>query len=146
LAQGVSILAFIPIGMLSSRIGRRRMILVGVLLLGASFGTLSFLRVGAPLPVVNLLFSIAGIGWSTINVNSFPMVVELCHAGDVGKYTGYYYTASMAAQTLTPILSGLFLDGLGMHALFPYGFFCIALAFVTMLLVRHGDAAQVKQN
>lgn len=139
LAQGVSILAFIPIGMLSSRVGRRRMILVGVLMLSAAFGIFSFLRAGAPLVAVNALFVLGGIGWSTINVNSFPMVVELCHAGDVGKYTGYYYTASMAAQTLTPILSGLFLDGLGMHALFPYGFFCVALAFVTMLLVRHGD-------
>ena len=146
LAQAVSIVAFIPIGILSSRVGRRRMILVGVLMLGASFGVISFLRAGAPLIVVNLLFILGGIGWSTINVNSFPMVVELCHAGDVGKYTGYYYTASMAAQTLTPVLSGLFLDGIGMSALFPYAVVCIALAFVTMLFVRHGDAAQTSAS
>ena len=144
LAQAVAILAFVPIGMLSSRIGRRRMILVGVLMLGVAFGVFSFLRAGAPLLLVNILFVLGGIGWATINVNSFPMVVELCHAGDVGKYTGYYYTASMAAQTLTPVLSGLFLDGIGMSALFPYSFLCVALAFVTMFFVRHGDAEPTK--
>ena len=140
LAQAVAIVAFIPIGIVSSRIGRRRMILLGVLLLCGAFGAFSFLRAGTPLIVVNLLFVAGGIGWAAINVNSFPMVVELCRAGDVGKYTGYYYTASMAAQTLTPVLSGLFLDGIGMSALFPYAFICVAFAFLTMLFVRHGDA------
>ena len=56
---------------------------------------------------MNILFTLAGVGWATINVNSYPMVVELSRGGDVGKYTGFYYTASMAAQTITPIFSGL---------------------------------------
>lgn len=66
------------------------------------------------------MFALAGIAWATINVNSFPMVVEMCSGGDVGKYTGFYYTASMAAQVATPMLSGLLMDKLGMHVLFPY--------------------------
>jgi MFS family permease len=88
---------------------------------------------------MNLLFILAGIAWATINVNSFPMVVELCSGGDVGKYTGYYYTASMAAQTATPMLSGFLMDQMGMTVLFPYATVFVGLAFVTMLLVKHGD-------
>ncbi len=50
-----------------------------------------------------------GFGWASINVNSYPMVVEMSRGGsDVGRFTGYYYTASMSAQILTPILSGFF--------------------------------------
>lgn len=140
LAQGVAIVSFIPLGHLSSRFGRKRTVIAGVLLLTLSLSVISFLRAGSPLFMVNLLFSLGGIGWAAINVNSFPMVVELCHEGNVGKYTGYYYTASMAAQTLTPVLSGLFLDEIGMTALFPYAAICMAVAFVTMLFVRHGEA------
>ena len=85
------------------------------------------------------IFVLAGIGWATINVNSFPMVVELAKHGDVGKYTGYYYTASMIAQIGTPMLSGMLMDKMGMTVLFPYAAIFVALAFVTMLLVHHGD-------
>ena len=80
-----------------------------------------------------------GVGWATINVNSYPMVVELSRGGDVGRYTGFYYTASMAAQTITPIFSGFLMDKLAMTVLFPYGSVCVLLAFLTMLFVKHGD-------
>ena len=74
------------------------------------------------------------------------MVVELARAGDVGKYTGYYYTASMSAQILTPILSGACLDFIGMRTLFPYAAIFVALAFVTMLFVLHGDSRPVTKR
>ena len=67
------------------------------------------------------------------------MVVELSKGGNVGKYTGFYYTASMAAQTATPVISGLMMDRFGMTTLFPYGCIFVLLAFVSMLLVKHGD-------
>ena len=89
---------------------------------------------------MNAMFALAGIAWATINVNSFPMVVEMCSGGDIGKYTGFYYTASMSAQIATPMLSGLLMDGMGMTVLFPYAAVFVALAFVTMALVKHGDA------
>ena len=89
--------------------------------------------------IMNLLFGMAGIGWAAINVNSYPMVAELSSGSDVGKYTGFYYTASMAAQTITPILSGFFMD-IKMTSLFVYATVFVALSFVTMLFVRHGDA------
>ena len=93
-----------------------------------------------------VLFALAGIGWATINVNSFPMVVELSGHGDIGKYTGYYYTASMAAQIVTPILSGFLVDLFGWWIFFPYAAFFVACAFVTMLLTKHGDSRPEKKS
>lgn len=92
-----------------------------------------------------LIFALAGIAWATINVNSFPMVVELAKSGNTGRYTGWYYTASMSAQVLTPILSGAIMDLVGdMSPLFPYATACVALAFITMLFVKHGDSKPEK--
>ena len=139
LAQGAAIVAYIPAGLIASKIGRKKTILGGVVLLGAAFGIASFLRANSPDWLMNALFILAGIAWATINVNSFPMVVELCSGGDVGKYTGFYYTASMAAQTATPMLSGFLMDQMGMTVLFPYATIFVGLAFVTMMLVKHGD-------
>ena len=143
LAQGVTILAFLPIGFLSAKVGRKRTILAGVIMMTVAFSFCSILRQNSPALLVNVLFCTAGIGWAAINVNSFPMVVELCNSDNVGKYTGYYYTASMAAQTLTPILSGFFMDKIGMTSLFPYASICIFCALITMIFVRRGDNREV---
>ncbi len=139
IAQAAAIISYIPVGILSSKFGRKKMILLGVVMLGAAFFSASFMRAGSSALVMNIIFILAGIGWATINVNSFPMVVELSKKSDVGKYTGFYYTASMAAQTITPIFSGIFLD-IKMTTLFPYATVFVALAFVTMMFVRHGDS------
>ena len=141
LAQAAAIVAYLPAGMVASKIGRKKTIMAGVVMLTAAFGAASFLRAGSSVMVMNILFALAGIGWATINVNSFPMVVELCSGGDIGKYTGFYYTASMSAQIVTPMLSGVLMDmdGVGMTVLFPYAAVFAGLAFVTMALVKHGD-------
>jgi len=143
-ANIAALIAYLPVGMIASKVGRKKTILAGVVMLSGAFLTASFLDAGTPLPVMMILFAIAGIGWATINVNSFPMVVELARGGNVGKYTGFYYTASMAAQTLTPLLSGLIMDNFGMKTLFPYAAIFAAGAFVTMLFVRHGDSKPTK--
>lgn len=142
LAQAAAIVAYLPAGIVASKIGRKKTIMAGVIMLTAAFGSASFLRAGSSVLVMNVLFALAGIGWATINVNSFPMVVEMCSGGDIGKYTGYYYTASMSAQIITPMLSGFFMDmdGVGMTVLFPYAAIFAGLAFVTMMMVKHGDA------
>ena len=140
IANAAAIVSYIPVGVLASRIGRKKTILAGIAMLAASFLAASFLREGSPAMLMNAMFALAGIGWATINVNSFPMVVELCKGGDVGRYTGFYYTASMAAQTVTPYFSGLLMDRVGMTSLFPYATVFVCLASVTMLLVRHGDS------
>ena len=139
IAQAAAILAYLPVGLLSSRIGRKKMILAGVVMLTASFTVASFLRESSPTMLMNAMFVLAGVGWATINVNSFPMVVEMSKGSNVGKYTGIYYTASMAAQTVTPWISGFFMDNYGMMTFFPYAAIFAGLAFVTMLFVKHGD-------
>ncbi len=140
IAQAAAIAAFLPVGIVSSKVGRKKTLLAGVVMLTVAFGTFAFLREDSPALLMNLLFALAGIGWATINVNSFPMVVEMSSGADVGKYTGIYYTASMAAQVATPMVSGFLMDKLGMTVLFPYAAVFAALAFITMLAVRHGDS------
>jgi MFS family permease len=139
IAQAAAIISYLPVGFIASRIGRKKTILAGIVMLAIAFGVAAFLRQGSPAILMNAMFALAGIGWATINVNSFPMVVELAKGGNVGKYTGYYYAASMAAQVLTPILSGFLMDSLGLKILFPYATAFVILAFVTMIFVRHGD-------
>ena len=130
LAQGAAIVAYMPAGIIASKIGRKKTILAGVAILALAFGIASFMRAGSPVMLMNILFIAAGVGWATINVNSFPMAVELSSGADVGKYTGYYYTASMAAQTLTPLLSGYLMDNVADTILFPYAAVVVALAIV----------------
>ena len=143
-ANIAALIAYLPVGMIATKVGRKKTILAGIVMLSGAFLTASFLDAGTPLPVMMILFAVAGIGWATINVNSFPMVVELARGGHVGKYTGFYYTASMAAQTITPLVSGFLMDTLGMKTLFPYAAIFAACAFVTMLFVRHGDSKPTK--
>lgn len=140
IAQAAAIISYLPVGFIASKVGRKKTILAGVVMLTAAFTTASFMSAESPTMLMNAMLALAGIAWATINVNSFPMVVEMCSGGNVGKYTGFYYTASMAAQVATPMLSGLLMDRMGMHVLFPYAAVFTALAFVTMLFVRHGDS------
>ena len=140
IAQAAAIVCYLPAGMVASKIGRKKTILGGVVMLASAFGIAAFMRADSPTTVMNLLFALAGIGWATINVNSFPMVVEMCSGADIGKYTGFYYTASMAAQIATPMLSGMLMDKIGMTVLFPYAAGFAACAFITMSMVKHGDA------
>jgi len=147
IAQGAALIAFVPIGILATKIGRRKTILIGITLLSFCFGSVYFITESTSF-LMYVIFALTGIGWATINVNSYPMVVELSKGSNVGKYTGYYYTFSMAAQILTPILSGILMDipELGRKVLFPYATLFVALAFVTMFLVKHGDAQIVKKE
>ncbi len=143
-ATVAAIVSYIPIGSLSSRIGRKRTILIGVALLTFCYLCASFYT--SYHASMNLFFGIIGFAWAAINVNSFPMVVEISANSDVGKYTGYYYTFSMAAQVITPILSGFLLEHISYRTLFPYAVVFSVLAFCTMLLVKHGDSRPEKKT
>lgn len=138
IATAGAVVSYIPIGMLASRIGRKKTILMGVAVLAACFAAGGYLAADFS-PALYILFALVGFSWAAINVNSYPMVVEISKLGTVGKYTGYYYTFSMAAQIVTPILSGALLEHVGYFTLFPYAAVCVALSFVTMALTRHGD-------
>lgn len=137
IATVAAIISYIPIGIISGRFGRKKVILAGVIGLIVSFGLCGFATHTGP--YVFVLFALVGISWASINVNSFPMVVDIATDGDIGKFTGYYYTFSMAAQVLTPILSGAFLQYVSYKTLFPYAAFFSLLALLTMSQVKHGD-------
>ena len=147
LANVAAIVSYLPVGMVASKIGRKKTILAGVAMLFTAFFAGCFLSASSPNWLMTAMFILAGVAWATINVNSFPMVVEMCSGADVGKYTGFYYTASMAAQSLTPTVSGIFMDKVAMTTLFPYASIFVGLAFFTMLMVKHGDSkAEVKKG
>ena len=137
----IATVAFIPVGIISSRIGRKKSIIFGVILLSVLFATATLYTCYSPLMYVS--FSLAGMAWAAINVNSLPMVLEMSKNASIGRYTGYYYTFSMAAQVVTPILSGVLLQHVGYITLFPYAAVFVGLAIITMLFVRHGDSQPV---
>lgn len=137
-----AIVSYIPVGVAASRFGRKRTIQAGVILLAACFVSGFLLTRNAhtiTLPMY-VAFALVGLAWAAINVNSLPMVVEMCKGSDVGKFTGYYYTASMAAQVITPVLAGTLMRDISYQILFPYAAFFVGMSFVTMLFVRHGDS------
>lgn len=138
IATAAAILSYIPVGSIASRVGRKKTILGGVVLLASMFA------IGSTVKEyhiwINGLFALVGVAWAAINVNSYPMVVEMSKGSDIGKFTGFYYTFSMAAQIVTPILSGFLLEHVGYFILFPYAAFFVVIAFFTMLFVRHGDS------
>ncbi len=155
IAQAAAIVSYLPIGMIATRFGRKKTILVGVVMLAVAFGACAFFKTFGGM--IFFFFVLAGFGWAAINVNSLPMVVEMAKGEDSGKYTGYYYTASQAAQIITPILSGFILEygylllggtdkNAGYIFLFPYGALFVLLSFVTMLFVRHGDSKAEKKT
>ncbi len=137
-------LSYVPIAIVSGKIGRKKTILIGIVLMGASYVITGLYPHFSP--SINIFFALVGIGWAAINVNSYPMVVEMSKSGDIGKFTGTYYTFSMAAQVFTPIFSGFLLEHVSYKTLFPYAFIFSALAFCTMLMVKHGDAKPPKKE
>lgn len=141
IATAAAIVSYIPVGNIATKIGRKKTILFGVVLLAVCFTTGIFIRTFTPL--VNIMFVFVGIAWASINVNSYPMVVEMSRGSDVGKFTGFYYSFSMAAQIVTPVLSGALLEHVGYGTLFPYAAIFVALSFVTMLFVKHGDSKPI---
>ena len=142
-AMVAAIISYIPIGMISSKIGRKKSILIGLIMMFISYTSVFFYPTYNA--TANIFFAIIGIGWAAISVNSLPMVVEMSKGSDIGKYTGLYYTFSMTAQIFTPIVSGALLQYVSYNTLFPYAMFFTACAFITMSMVKHGDSKPVKK-
>ena len=148
-ATAGAIVSYIPIGALASKIGRKKTIMGGIILLASCFllGFVLTTVYSSINAVMFVVFALVGLAWAAINVNSLPMVVEMCKGSDIGKFTGYYYTASMSAQIITPILAGTLMRHISYQILFPYAAIFVSLSFVTMLFVRHGDVkAQAKKG
>lgn len=141
IATAGAILSYIPVGNVASRVGRRKTIRFGTLLLAGSFfaAFIYAMLSDSFSPVLYGLFVLVGMAWAAINVNSLPMVVEMCSGSEVGKFTGLYYTFSMSAQIMTPIAAGWLLEHVDYKTLFPYAAIFVFASFVTMGFVKHGD-------
>ena len=129
---------------IASKIGRKKTIMGGIVLMAVSFLAGFFFKEYHP--VINIPFAVIGMGWAAIGVNSYPMIVAMSKGADIGKFTGTYYTFSMAAQILTPVLSGVLLQLVSYTTLFPYACGFSVLAFLTMLMVKHGDTRPIAKK
>lgn len=145
-----SVITFLPAASLAPRIGRKKSIVIGLV-----FTTIGMLVAG--LGGYNLLYivfflgvGLAGIGWALINVNSYPMVIELCSQSDIGKYTGMYYQASMIAQSLTPILVGFIMSFVfkSVSVLFVYSTILMAVALIVFSFFKENKerVQQIKKG
>ena len=143
-ATAAAIISYIPLGNISSKAGRKKTIMGGVVLMGLCYFAAIF--AGTYHPVINIAFALIGIAWAAINVNSYPMIVEMSKGCDIGKFTGTYYTFSMTAQIFTPVLSGFLLENISYRTLFPYALIFSVLAFLTMTQVHHGDTRPDKKK
>ena len=140
-ATAGAIVSYIPVGTVASKVGRRKTIRFGTLLLSGSFfaAFLYTMLSDSFSPLLYVLFILVGVAWASIKVNSLPMVVEMCKGSEVGKFTGLYYTFSMTAQIMTPIVAGWLLRNIDYKALFPYAAIFVFASFITMGFVKHGD-------
>lgn len=127
----------IPAGLIAGKLGRKNTILSGVVVMTMVFIALIFVK---EIKFMFVLLGIGGIGWALININSYPMVVEMTSNRGIGQYTGYYYFFSMLASIVSPILYGFLKDMLGDSFLFIYASIAFVLAFVLMIPVKHGEA------
>ncbi len=139
-----AILSYIPIGIIASKIGRKKMIIIGLVFMLISFTAVLFYPTYHI--TANIFFALIGMGWASVGVNSLPMVVEMSKNCDIGKYTGLYYTFSMSAQIFTPIASGILLQYVSYNTLFPYAMFFTICAIITMSMVKHGDSKPVAKK
>ena len=150
-----SVVGFAIAGGIADRIGRKWTISAG---LAVTFVGLVVMCFVAPTGRVvgergefafpALLYAVwvlKGFGMALVHNCSFPMVVELCSSKKIGKFTGYYYTASMSAQTITPVLLGLVLNAtLAWRALPIYAAILTALSFaVFTALVKNIKVSKV---
>lgn len=136
-----AIASYIPVGAVASKIGRKKTIKFGVALLAGCFaaGFVYTVFYHSFSYILFVLFALVGVAWAAINVNSLPIVVEMCAGSDVGKFTGLYYSFSMFAQIITPIAAGYLLDNVSYKLLFLYSAVFVTLSFITMCFVKHGD-------
>ncbi len=144
----------LPAGLIGGKIGRRRTIMTGIVLLASCMLamflvpvdvltiSLARLPVLGNVPVVGTILMLAGVSWALININSLPMVVDMTDDLHIGTYTGLYYLFSTMAAVLGPNLNGIIiqLSGSNYALVMLFGPMFMLLALVMMLGVRRGEA------
>ncbi|HRN67648.1 MAG TPA: MFS transporter [Promineifilum sp.] len=126
----------LPAGLLGTSLGRRKVIMVGLIGLAVLFGVAFFLIQGAATFVVVLV--VAGLFWAMVNVNSLPLVYDFGDERQIGAFTGLYYFSSQLAAVLGPTLGGIVVDVMGdqYRWMFPFSAIFMALALVVILRIR----------
>ena len=139
-----SIIGFVTGGIIASKIGRKWTILAGLCatLFSYAIWIIMTFAVGFAGSIPAWLYAIwfvKGLGMSLVHVNSYPMVVELCSSKKIGRFTGYYYASSMAAQTATPILLGLLLlvPAFNWDILPIYATICLAVSTAVFFFIKN---------
>lgn len=138
--SGVFMLLAIPSGYLAAKYSKKNIISIGLIGMFISFLALAFLRpeitfLGASFNTAIMAFmAFAGVSWALININSYPLVVELTTESKIGTYTGLYYFASQVAAVFGPLFLGIVIDLFGFKYMFPAtGFaFAISLMFIRL--------------
>jgi maltose/moltooligosaccharide transporter len=161
----IFVLCALPAGYIGSRLGRRRTIVAGILIMGLVLLAIFVLSprtlvtpliklpllgiVPAPgqaavLPVVGLLMMVAGAGWALININSLPMVVDMTDAARLGTYTGLYYLFSTLSAIVGPNSNGwiIKLTGNNYNSIMLVAPVFMVVALGLMLGVRRGEAVE----
>lgn len=138
----VTLISYMPMAGLSCRIGRKRTTYIGIGLM--CLGGLSIFLTSGYTHLIYVWVSIAGIGMGTVATTIYPMIMEVASEKTTGRYTGYYYTASMSAQIITPILSGAVMEFIGYRYLYLYAIICAVLAALPLFLVKKGNTVLLK--
>jgi maltose/moltooligosaccharide transporter len=126
-------------GFIGSRLGRRRTIRIGLIILLVILAASLFLRGFWALAAA---FVVGGFGWALVNVNSLPMVVDMTTAQKVGGYTGLYYLFSQAANIIAPPAVGALIDAFGYASLMIFSGSLFIAAIIVVSFVRRGEAVQ----
>lgn len=135
-----SVVAYIPSGAIATKLGRKKAIMLGLGVMALCFLSMSFVKTAGMFMIP--FFVIIGFGYACVIVNTFPIIWEMSKGSDIGKYTGFYYTASMAAQIVTPTVAGFLIEKVfkSYAVLFPYALCAMIISFLMLLNVKHGDS------
>ena len=134
--------SYVPLANLSLRIGRKKVAL-GTAVIMAACPALIWLAPGFT-PALYLVFLLMGVALGGVDLCVYTMILECCSSRSVGRYSGYYYTVSMAAQVVTPILSGLVMD-VAPTMLFAYIAAMGVLMLASVAAAKHGDAILIDE-
>lgn len=126
----------IPSGFIATRIGRKKTIKIGLAGLMAVFAAVLFAK---DILVIRILMLIGGMFWAFVNINSYPMVVEMTTENKIGAYTGLYYFFSSMSAILGPPLFGKVIDMVGYGVLFILALCFFLLAFICITYVKKGE-------
>ncbi len=150
----IFVLFALPAGIIGARLGRRRTIITGIILMGLLMLSMYFwpketltIPIGklpalGQIYTISILLMLAGASWALINVNSLPMVVDMTDNSKVGTYTGLYYLFSTLAAVAGPNINGwiVYLTGNNYGLVMIIGPIFMAIALLMMLGVRRGEA------